>query len=53
MEPRYNLESPQNGVLVRAGRSQVYYSLDLSSKSGGPMREAIWLAITTTVKMDS
>ena len=41
----YSLESPQNGLvsLLR----QIYYCLDLSSTSWGPMGEAIWLEITT------
>ncbi len=36
-------------VLVKAGRSQVYYGLGLSSTSSGPMREATWLTITKSI----
>jgi hypothetical protein len=35
------------GVLVKAGRSQVVYGLDLSSTSWVMISEATWLAITT------
>ncbi len=36
-------------VLVKAGRSQVYYGFGLSSTSGGPIGEATWLGITTNI----
>ncbi len=36
-----------NGVLVKTGRSQVYYGLGLSSTSWGLIDKASWLVITT------
>ncbi len=35
------------GVLVKAGRSQDYFGLDLSSTSWEPMDKANWIVITT------